>query len=273
MADLDYELKIAFSATSKGDAGQASVVISRLKTLDLRNEIPAVQFLMLELIVAVRVGDRSRSEQLASEVFAAAVPHAQVRDLLMAIPESSHQECQDFITSLTAEPKSRRRGRLGLNAPAAAPPPVQAAAPVATRTKRFSTPVLIILILSGLFLLGIVFLVIVFGGIAFFAVSTASGNVIQRTAQIEVNKLHRSVELFTIETAGGQLPRGFSLTDLAKGQSPFITDLSDFMDPWGRPYQVVIPGDYNLDFDVISYGKDGLPGGSGLAEDIVSNQD
>ena len=273
MADLDYELKIAFSAATSGDAAQASVVISRLRTLDLRQEIPAVQYLTLELIGAVRVGDRSRSEQLAAQVFAAAVPRAQVRDLLMGIPESSHQECQDFITLLTAEPKSRRRGRSAAKAPAAAPPPVQPAPSSATRPKRLSTPVLIILILSGLLLLGIVLVVIVVGGIAFFAASTVSGNVTQRTAQIEVNKLHRDVELFSIGTATGELPRGFSLTDLAKGQNPFITDLSDFMDPWGRPYQVVLPGDFNLDFDVISYGKDGLPGGSGLAEDIVSNQD
>ncbi len=38
-------------------------------------------------------------------------------------------------------------------------------------------------------------------------------------------------------------------------------------DPWGRPYQYVSPGS-NGDFDLLSYGKDGQPGGTGEAADI-----
>jgi general secretion pathway protein G len=39
------------------------------------------------------------------------------------------------------------------------------------------------------------------------------------------------------------------------------------LDPWGRAYQYKSPGDHG-DFDLISYGKDGQPGGAGEAEDI-----
>ena len=42
------------------------------------------------------------------------------------------------------------------------------------------------------------------------------------------------------------------------------------LDPWGRPYLYRSPG-ANGDFDIISYGKDGQPGGTGDAAD-VSNQ-
>ncbi len=42
------------------------------------------------------------------------------------------------------------------------------------------------------------------------------------------------------------------------------------LDPWGRPYIYRSPG-ANGDFDIISYGKDGQPGGTGDAAD-VSNQ-
>lgn len=38
-------------------------------------------------------------------------------------------------------------------------------------------------------------------------------------------------------------------------------------DPWGRPYEYRHPGEHG-DYDVLSYGKDGQPGGSGEAEDI-----
>lgn len=39
------------------------------------------------------------------------------------------------------------------------------------------------------------------------------------------------------------------------------------LDPWGRAYMYKSPGDHG-DFDLISFGKDGQPGGTGEAEDI-----
>lgn len=41
------------------------------------------------------------------------------------------------------------------------------------------------------------------------------------------------------------------------------------LDPWGRAYLYKSPGDHG-DFDLVSLGKDGQPGGSGEAEDIKS---
>ncbi len=40
-------------------------------------------------------------------------------------------------------------------------------------------------------------------------------------------------------------------------------------DPWGNPYVYKIPGDHG-DFDLLSYGKDGQPGGSGEDADITN---
>jgi general secretion pathway protein G len=39
-------------------------------------------------------------------------------------------------------------------------------------------------------------------------------------------------------------------------------------DPWGRPYLYRAPGENNADFDIVSYGKDGQPGGEGDAADL-----
>ena len=39
------------------------------------------------------------------------------------------------------------------------------------------------------------------------------------------------------------------------------------LDPWGRAYLYKSPGDHG-DFDLISFGKDGQPGGTGEAEDV-----
>lgn len=41
-------------------------------------------------------------------------------------------------------------------------------------------------------------------------------------------------------------------------------------DPWGTEYKYIIPGENNLPFGIISYGKDKIEGGSGNAADIKS---
>lgn len=40
-------------------------------------------------------------------------------------------------------------------------------------------------------------------------------------------------------------------------------------DPWGNPYVYKAPGEHG-DYDLLSYGKDGQPGGNGEAADITS---
>ena len=39
-------------------------------------------------------------------------------------------------------------------------------------------------------------------------------------------------------------------------------------DPWNNPYQYVSPGAGGRDYDIISYGRDGKPGGEGYDADI-----
>jgi general secretion pathway protein G len=42
------------------------------------------------------------------------------------------------------------------------------------------------------------------------------------------------------------------------------------MDPWGRAYVYEQPGTHSGDFDLLSYGKDGRPGGTGEDADITN---
>ena len=46
----------------------------------------------------------------------------------------------------------------------------------------------------------------------------------------------------------------------------------DAVDPWGNPYQYLIPGTHGQELDIISLGRDGQPGGEGLDADIGSWQ-
>lgn len=41
------------------------------------------------------------------------------------------------------------------------------------------------------------------------------------------------------------------------------------LDPWGKPYEYRYPGEHG-DFDIISFGADGQPGGEGEDTDIVN---
>lgn len=42
------------------------------------------------------------------------------------------------------------------------------------------------------------------------------------------------------------------------------------VDPWGRPYQYLVPGPAGHPYEVISLGADGLPGGEGEDADVTS---
>ncbi len=53
------------------------------------------------------------------------------------------------------------------------------------------------------------------------------------------------------------------------GHGPYLEGVDQLLDPWGRPFVLVVPGRKNADFDVVSYGADGYPGGTGEDADIV----
>src|SRR5271168_3899706 len=42
-------------------------------------------------------------------------------------------------------------------------------------------------------------------------------------------------------------------------------------DPWNNPYQYANPGSDGRDYDIISYGRDGKPGGEGYDADISTS--
>ncbi len=56
--------------------------------------------------------------------------------------------------------------------------------------------------------------------------------------------------------------------DLESWQGPYLPKAIP-KDPWGHPYVYRCPGEHG-DFDLISYGRDGQPGGEGEDKDIVS---
>lgn len=51
---------------------------------------------------------------------------------------------------------------------------------------------------------------------------------------------------------------------------PYVDNAEALIDPWGRAFILVIPGEKNVDFDIVSFGADGRPGGEGEDADIVA---
>jgi general secretion pathway protein G len=52
-------------------------------------------------------------------------------------------------------------------------------------------------------------------------------------------------------------------------KGPYMNNEDELRDPWGNYFILVVPGNFNVDYDIVSYGKNGQPGGEGEDEDII----
>ena len=99
-----------------------------------------------------------------------------------------------------------------------------------------------------------------------------AGEANRKTAGVQLEKIGSAIELYRLET--GQFPE--SLSDLVKRpqglerwSGPYVRKQSQLLDPWGNELVIQRPGEHG-DFDLISYGADGRPGGEGDAADITN---
>lgn len=60
--------------------------------------------------------------------------------------------------------------------------------------------------------------------------------------------------------------------DRAAWRGPYVENADALIDPWGNMYVLRVPGEVNVDFDIVSLGADGQPGGEGDDADIVSGK-
>lgn len=82
----------------------------------------------------------------------------------------------------------------------------------------------------------------------------------------EVNSIANTVKLYIAGETTGTLTDDFTLEVLLDGSDPYLNSSDELVDPWGNSYEIIIPGDQNVDFDVVSNGPDGKPGGG---DDII----
>ncbi len=94
-----------------------------------------------------------------------------------------------------------------------------------------------------------------------------------QSASIQVKNIAASLQLFRLDA--GRLPtneEGLKALVQAPASVPlwngsYLPDQAAITDPWGRAYQMRVPGQHG-EIDVFSLGSDGQTGGTGEAKDV-----
>lgn len=127
----------------------------------------------------------------------------------------------------------------------------------------------------GMTLIEIIIVIVLIGGILAVIGGTIFSNKDKanyKLAKIQVEKVAASIEQYNSDV--GEYPRG--LEDLVTDPQmdgwlgPYGSK-KDLKDPFNKPLQYAVPGE-DGPFDLISYGKDGQPGGSSVDADIKYEQ-
>ncbi len=91
-------------------------------------------------------------------------------------------------------------------------------------------------------------------------------------AQIKASAIASQIKIYLTENRQTSLGEDFNLDVLVT--DGYLESMDDLVDPWGNRY-VVLPGTEGRDFDVVSYGADGEPGGEAGSDnaDITHGKD
>ncbi|MSR18473.1 MAG: prepilin-type N-terminal cleavage/methylation domain-containing protein [Phycisphaerales bacterium] len=98
------------------------------------------------------------------------------------------------------------------------------------------------------------------------------GQAKEKRAKAEVAQLAQLVRLYMTDSGVSTVPADFDLMLLAEGDDAYLDNKDGLLDPWGNSYEIRIPGEVNIDFDIICLGADGITGGEGEGTDVISGQ-
>ncbi|MCH8270807.1 MAG: type II secretion system major pseudopilin GspG [Planctomycetes bacterium] len=131
---------------------------------------------------------------------------------------------------------------------------------------------------KGFTIIEVLVIVVILGVIAMIITPRILGRIGQAKTSAAAStaaSLANAVRMFSIDH--GMPERGSTIDILwekpgsvaDEGWEPYVDKPDDLLDPWGRPFVLKVPGERNIDFDIVSYGSDGQPGGEGDAADII----
>jgi len=94
-------------------------------------------------------------------------------------------------------------------------------------------------------------------------------------AKAQIDALEKALDQYRLDTGtypSNELGLNALVTrppNEAKWNGPYLRKGVP-LDPWGKPYLYKMPGEKG-DYDLISYGKDGQPGGTGESADLTNH--
>lgn len=130
---------------------------------------------------------------------------------------------------------------------------------------------------AGFTLLELLVVVVIIGLLAGFVAPRYFGQVGKsevNVAKAQIDALEKALDQYRLDT-GAYPSTEIGLKALVerppnepKWAGPYLRKAVP-LDPWGRPYMYRAPSEQpGLDYDLISFGRDGQPGGAGEAADI-----
>lgn len=96
-------------------------------------------------------------------------------------------------------------------------------------------------------------------------------------AKTKAAKLNLALQNYLVDEGLSGPPQDFDFSVLTLRREdgggkngPYLTNVDDINDPWGFEYQLRIPPEVNLTWDIVSYGEDNQTGGEGANEDVTN---
>jgi len=130
----------------------------------------------------------------------------------------------------------------------------------------------------GFTLLELLVVMVIIGLLAGFVAPQYFGQVAKserKTARAQISELEKALDQFRLDV--GRYPsteQGLAAlvtrpSNEPKWEGPYLRK-SVPLDPWGRPYVYRNTAQPGAEIELISYGRDGQPGGTGDGEDITN---
>jgi general secretion pathway protein G len=131
---------------------------------------------------------------------------------------------------------------------------------------------------TGFTLLELLVVVAIIGLLAAFVGPRLFGNVSKSeitTAKAQIEAFSRALESYRLDT--GKFPetaQGLQVlvnkpADTPRWNGPYLQKEVP-LDPWGNPYAYKRPSSTNRDFEIMSFGRDGAPGGTDENADLTN---
>lgn len=130
----------------------------------------------------------------------------------------------------------------------------------------------------GFTLLELLVVMVILGLLAGYVAPQYFGQVAKserKTARAQISELEKALDQYRLDvgsyptTEQGLAALVAAPQAVGKWQGPYLRKQVP-ADPWGKPYVYRMPGQGGTDFDLLSLGKDGQPGGTGDGEDILN---